>query len=215
MKKALILTKREIVVPTAFGWVLIFTLLALFFTLLIFNIQSYLSPTAPVRGNALIVEGWMRDDAMEMVVDIFNERDYEYVFVTGGVLEEGSFLSDYGTYAHLGAATLNALGIADTFLHSVPAPQVRKDRTLTSALALKEMLEQMDHNFISFDLCSFDVHSRRSGHLFRTVLGKEYTIGIIAIPDSSYDPAKWWNSSAGFRNVVSEGIAYMYARLFF
>jgi hypothetical protein len=33
-------------------------------------------------------------------------------------------------------------------------------------------------------------------------------------PDPEYDPQRWWTSSAGFRSVTGELIAYLYAWVF-
>ena len=40
-------------------------------------------------------------------------------------------------------------------------------------------------------------------------------IGGVALQDVQYDPARWWAASEGVRSVLSEGIAYLYARLLF
>jgi hypothetical protein len=40
-------------------------------------------------------------------------------------------------------------------------------------------------------------------------------VGVLAHPDDRYDPKRWWASSAGFEQVLSEGIAYLYARILF
>jgi hypothetical protein len=38
-------------------------------------------------------------------------------------------------------------------------------------------------------------------------------INSLAYPSPFYEPAKWWASSAGFRTITSEAIAYLYAIL--
>lgn len=55
-----------------------------------------------------------------------------------------------------------------------------------------------------------------------TILGKLsilicfiFVACLIAGKDLSYDTAKWWNSSRGFRTVMNEALAYLYAKLFF
>jgi hypothetical protein len=39
--------------------------------------------------------------------------------------------------------------------------------------------------------------------------------GIIAVPNPDYDAPHWWRYSEGVEDVVKEGVAYLYARLFF
>jgi hypothetical protein len=40
-------------------------------------------------------------------------------------------------------------------------------------------------------------------------------VGIISVPDPDYDASHWWRSSDGVREVLDEGIAYIYAKFFF
>jgi hypothetical protein len=65
------------------------------------------------------------------------------------------------------------------------------------------------------NLYSFGAHARRSRLLYQKALGRKIQVGVIAYPDYHYDPARWWAEGEGFRDVVGEGIAYLYARLLF
>jgi hypothetical protein len=58
-------------------------------------------------------------------------------------------------------------------------------------------------------------HGRRSRMLFRKALGKDYSIGVTCLEESSYDADDWYTCSDGVRSVMGEFIAYVYARLFF
>ncbi|MFP4014936.1 MAG: ElyC/SanA/YdcF family protein, partial [Chitinispirillaceae bacterium] len=200
--------------PTIWGWLLIsiFSLAALW-TVLKFS-HSFLAVSKPVNGEILVVEGWVPDDALEKAAEQFRRGTYRFIAVTGGPLDQGSYLIEYGNYAQLGAATLSKLGIEDSLIVPVSAPAVSRDRTFTSAVALKNWLQKSGEEIGSLDLCSFDAHSRRSALLFRRALGKELKVGVIAIPDPSYDSSNWWRTSMGFRMVVGEGIAYVYALVF-
>jgi hypothetical protein len=40
-------------------------------------------------------------------------------------------------------------------------------------------------------------------------------VGVIAIKPDSYNTSRWWLFSDGVRNVISESIAYLYARFIF
>jgi hypothetical protein len=51
--------------------------------------------------------------------------------------------------------------------------------------------------------------------LFDKLFGERLAVGIIAARVHDYDPHRWWTSSVGFRGVVGETIAYVYARFFF
>jgi len=148
---------------------------------------------------------------MGKAAQIFTSGRYNSIAVTGGPLDQGAYLKEYRTFAHLGAATLVKLGIPDSVIITIPAPAVSRDRTFTSAVALRDWLKNNGDNIKTIDLASFDAHSRRSALLFRKALGKHYAVGIIALPDGSYDSRNWWRSSVGFRMVIGELIAYVYA----
>ena len=40
-------------------------------------------------------------------------------------------------------------------------------------------------------------------------------MGVIAIENREYSPGHWWTYSEGVKEVVSEGVGYLYARFFF
>jgi len=64
----------------------------------------------------------------------------------------------------------------------------------------------------SFNLYSYDAHTRRSRLLFKRVLGSEFEVGSIAHPTISYDPKRWFIFSEGIRTILSETLGYFYAR---
>ena len=65
------------------------------------------------------------------------------------------------------------------------------------------------------DIYSLGTHSRRSWLLFQYVFNPDIAVGIVSIESRSYDSGKWWKSSSGVRSVLSETIAYFYARFIF
>ena len=66
----------------------------------------------------------------------------------------------------------------------------------------------------SIDVVSLGVHARRSWILFAQAFSS-VDVGVIAIKSKEYDPSRWWLFSSGVRNVISESIAYLYARFIF
>ena len=176
------------------------------------HIHGFLSPNAPIEAQVLVVEGWIRDQQFLRVADHLSSRHYDLIIVTGGPLEKGFFLSDYKTHAELGRETLRKLTDRRDII-AVPVPSVQKDRTEAAALALRRWLEANDKGFEKVNIVSSGVHARRSQYLFRRTLGDNYRVGIIAVPSSEYDPKRWWSSSAGFKGVILETLAYLYTRL--
>jgi hypothetical protein len=84
-----------------------------------------------------------------------------------------------------------------------------------AARAVRAWLESSHPAVRAVNLYSMGPHSRRSRLLYQKAFGSRVKVGLIAHPDNSYDPKRWWASSNGFHAVLSEGIAYLYARILF
>ncbi len=162
-----------------------------------------------------MVEGWNSDSAFKTAIAEFHRQGCRKILVTGGPMDRGAPLSEYKTYAELGAAVLIGFGMKPNEVESVPAPQVRRDRTYASAVALAKRFQGETNAPTVFNLVSVGPHCRRSRLLFEKALGEAIQVGVIPAPPDDYDPAHWWRSSQGFRIVSGEIIAYVYARLFF
>ena len=207
--------KRDCWLPTWRGaFLLIFLLLGLG-VWWVLGIHSFLAPNHPIPGGLLVVEGWGPDYAMKAAAEEFARTHYDKLYVTGGPLEWGAALSEYKTYAELGAAILGKLSLATNAVQAVPAPLVQQDRTYNAALALKKYLDQNGIPHPVINLISVGPHARRSRYLFQKAFGKGTTIGIVALEPKGYDPRHWWRSSQGVRVVTGETVAYVYFRLFF
>jgi hypothetical protein len=157
----------------------------------------------------------MPDYALQTVLEEFKRNHYEHLYVTGGPMAQGTHLSAYKTYAQLGAATLISLGLDSNLVQAVPAPTVRQDRTYASAVMLKKWLLAHGIQPTSIQVMTDGCHARRSRLLYQLAMGPDVKIGVSSIPSTEYDPRHWWRYSAGVREVMSEGLAYLYARLLF
>lgn len=179
------------------------------------EVYPFLAVNDPVPGGVLVVEGWLPDYALEETIVEFKRDHYHKLFVTGVPLEEGVPLSEYRSFAELGAAVLVRLGLDTNVVQAVPAPRVRRDRTYACAVALKNWLDQHGTGETNVNVISMGAHTRRTRLLFREALGNGYKVGVICIENRGYDPKRWWESSEGVRGVTGEVIAYGYARLWF
>jgi hypothetical protein len=177
-------------------------------------IHPYLAVTDRLQTSVLVVEGWLPDFALQAALDEFHRGGYREIWVTGGPLERGSPLFEHRTHAELGRVILEKLGAPPGVVRAVPAPKVQKDRTFASAVALRKWWRQQPNPAPAFNVLSTDAHARRTRLLFAKAFGDASRIGIIATPDERYDGARWWRSSDGVRTVLSELIAYTYARIF-
>lgn len=208
-----LIQRKEIWLPTIQGWLFI---LVFFMALMLFtanHIHRFLAPNFPLKADVLVVEGWIEDYALESAMKEFQQGGYQKLITTGTPLEQGYYLSEYKTTAELAAATLIALGFAPEQLVTVPAPKVLRNRTAASAVALGEWISQSKLNIKSINLYSSDVHARRSWLLFKQALAPQIQVGVISVDSDSYNPKQWWIYSAGVRSIISEAIAYFYARL--
>jgi hypothetical protein len=210
-----LLRRRTCWWPTLRGWLL---LLVLFGPLLVFgfrNADAFLAVNDPLPDGVLVVEGWSPDYALEIARTEAQRNPNHNLYVIGGPLEHGAPLSEYKTFAELGAATLRQMGMSNDTVQAVPAPSVRKDRTYAAAVALRNWFRQHGGVPKAINLISLGAHARRSRLMFETAFGSGSRVGIMDVADRDYDSRHWWKSSAGVRSVLDEMIAYGYARFLF
>jgi hypothetical protein len=207
--------RRECVLPTLRGWVVIFLAVGMLAMGALYGIHPFLAKHDPKPGGILVVEGWGSEEVMQEVIDEFKRSRCERIYVTGGPIEDSSPLAEYKTLAEYGAVVLLRLGCDAKVVQAVPTPKVVKDRTYASAAALKKWLKEHNAPAKTINVYSMGAHSRRSRMLFQIAFGDDVEVGVIASPDRDFDPRRWWMSSSGFRSVTAEAIAYVYALLFF
>ena len=210
-----LLRRRQGWVPTWRAWTILLVLVLGFGWLGTRKIYPFLAVNDPHPGGLLVVEGWAPDYALETAVQEFKRNHYDKVCVTGGFLENGAPLSEYKTFAELGAGVLVKLGLSTNEVQAVPSPLVRRDRTYASALSLHRWLEQQSQPATHIHLFTQGAHARRSRLLFEKALGPGVKVSVTAVPMRDFDERHWWRYSAGVRGVISETLAYLYARLLF
>jgi uncharacterized SAM-binding protein YcdF (DUF218 family) len=184
--------------------------------LVLVSIQPFLAVTDRVGANVLVVEGWVHKYAIRTGAEEFKTGSYQRVFTTGGpVVGLGGYINDYQTAASVGADQLKKAGIPDESIQMVPSRVIGRDRTYSSAVALREWFRENNITIQSINVVTEDAHARRTRLLFQRAFGKRVAVGIIAVPNPDYDPKHWWRYSEGLKDVFSEGIAYIYAKFFF
>ena len=209
-----LLCRKECLRLTLAGWLLILLLLGTGGGLILTKIHGFLTPVHPMGGDMLVIEGWLPDAELWKAIARLERGHYRFIVTTGGPLERGGLLSEYHTYAQLSLASLQKMGVGKP-MFAVPSPDVQRDRTYASALALRYWLKIQFPEIRTFDLITAGAHARRSHLLFCKAFGADFNIGIIALPPSSYDASSWWASSAGVRSIIGEGLAWFYAALLF
>jgi len=207
-----ILTRKERWGLSWRGWLLVAStgLAAAYFAFL--NVYPFLATTQRVDTNVLVVEGWIPKYAIHSAV----EGSYQRIFTTGGpVVGNGGYINDYNTAASVGVELLKNFGLPSESLQMVPSRVMDRDRTYSSALALRNWFRDHNTPVRSFNVLTQDFHARRTQLLYQKAFGKGVTIGIIAVPSPDYDSTHWWRYSEGVEEVVTEGVAYLYAKFFF
>jgi len=189
------------------------SLVFIFFVVGFFSIHSFLSVTHRIPAKVMVIEGWLPDYALESALEEFKRDGYERMFTTGGPLDRGSHLREYGTFAGVAAATLLKLGAPADSLTAVPSSERYRNRTYASAVALRDHLRQMGLTNTAFNLFTEGTHARRSWLCFRRAFGPETTVGVIAIENRDYDSSAWWRYSAGVKTILSETLGFTYAWL--
>ncbi|HZQ47449.1 MAG TPA: ElyC/SanA/YdcF family protein [Verrucomicrobiae bacterium] len=178
-------------------------------------IHPFLATTNRTNGGVLVVEAWIPRYGLEQAVAVYKAGGYRKMVASGcSRLDDLSGRTTLSP-AEAAAVELGRYGMGAGSVAAIPCRAEKKDRTYNTALAVKEWLGQSGMTVTSIDVLTLGPHARRSRLLFQKAFGSQVKVGVIAIEDRSYDPAHWWQSSEGVREVIGEGIAYLYARILF
>ena len=209
-------TRRERWGPSWKGFLVIGLVVIGMAGLLTYAVYPFLAVTHRVNADTLVVEGWVHQYAIRAAANEFQAGHYDRVFTTGGpVAGMGGYTNDYNTSANQGAARLRAEGLAPDRVQAIPARISDRDRTYSAARALQNWLSEHHSDVHAINVLTQDVHARRTRLLFEKALGERTSVGVIAVGNPDYDATHWWRYSEGIRDVISETIAYIYAKFFF
>ena len=211
-----LLTRQERLGLSWRGRAVVLLALAGGFLVWLYNVQPFLAETRPVKTNVLVMEGWVPEYAAQRVAEDFLRGNGRMVYSTGGPITGTDGSTNYlHSIAYEGAEMLQSAGVPPDCVQMVPAREVGRDRTYTSAVALRDWFRAHGQTVAALNVYTQDAHARRTRLLFQEAFGPQVAVGIIAVPDPDYDPAHWWRYSEGVRVVLGENIAYLYARLLF
>ena len=211
-----IITRRERWGLSWRGWLVFILAGLLIAVLLLLNIQPFLAKTQRVNANLLVVEGWIHEYAIRSAAMEFQTNHYLKIYTTGGpIVGSDGFTNDFNTSASVGAELLEKIGVSAEFIQMVPSHISGRDRTYSSAIALRDWFREHDMIVRNINVLTEDAHARRTQLLFQKAFGSGVAVGVISIPDPDYDAKHWWRTSEGVREVLGESIAYIYARIFF
>jgi uncharacterized SAM-binding protein YcdF (DUF218 family) len=180
------------------------------------GIHPFLAQTYRVDADVLVVEGWVHPYAIRAAVDEFSTHDYRMVFTTGGpVSGKGGYVNDFQTSASVGAESLVRSGLPSGVVQMVPSHEIGRDRTYSSAVALRNWINDHKVRILGFNIVTEGAHARRSRLMFQRAFGPKVKVGVISIPSPDFDARHWWYYSEGTEEVIGETIGYLYAKFFF
>jgi uncharacterized SAM-binding protein YcdF (DUF218 family) len=198
------------------GWLVFIFAGLLIAVLLLLNIQPFLAKTQRVNANVIVVEGWIHEYAIRAAAKEFKAGSYQKIFTTGGpIVGNGGYVNDFNTSASVGAELLKKNGVPGEQIQMVPSHISGRDRTYSSAVALRDWFHEHNVTVRSINVLTEGAHACRTQLLYQKAFGSGVAVGIISVPDPDYDAKHWWRTSEGVREVLDESIAYIYARIFF
>jgi hypothetical protein len=176
--------------------------------------HPFLAVNGPVTTDTLIVEGWIPSHVLKEAAAEVMRGSYSRVIVVRAAYDMETPLG-VPVAEEFVATRLQRYGVPRERVTSIFYMAAQRDRTYHSALAVKDWFVRNGGIPKSVNLATIGPHARRSWILFKDAFGDSSEVGIVALPDSTYDPKHWWRASEGVREVLGEAIAYVYARFFF
>ena len=210
-----LIRKKERWTLTLRGWGVVLAVFVLGGVVGVHSVFPFLSVHDPLKCELLVVEGWIPDYLIADVKSEFEQGGYKLLVITGTPITKGEPLAEQKTYPELTRAILLKYGWDEETVKAVPCGAALRDRTYSSALALKDWLSSSDSQFKSFNIFSRGSHCRRTRLLYQFAFRDSAQVGVISGKDQRYDGAHWWRSSEGVRDIINESIAYFYARVIF
>jgi hypothetical protein len=207
--------RREIWLPTIWGWLALLLIGAATIVLVARSLHPFLAPNEPVGARMLVVEGWMEPEGLDQAIAAFRSGRYERVVTTGGPIEYWPGLHGPATFAERAADYLKQHGLADASVTAVPTPLSAHDRTFLSAVMVREWAKRSGLTLDALDVFSSGTHARRSGLLYRLAFGPSIEVGVFAARSSDYDANAWWRTSTGARDVLDQAIGLLWVKCFF
>jgi hypothetical protein len=198
------------------GWVAILAVAVI--TLSVVGLRAahpFLATTDRVPAPILVVEGWSPRHTLREAASEFRRGHYENVIVVVASYElegDADLVCDVRESV---AQLLMQLDVPAERIHTVRYEAVEKDRTYHSALAVKRWVAEHAPDVRAINVATAGAHARRSRLLYAKALGARVKVGVIALRDRGHDPAHWWRSSEGIREVPFEALAYLYVRFVF
>ena len=210
-----VLVRRECWTLTPLGWLIAIAVAVAAGVIGTSAAYPFLAVTERAQGEVLVVEGWIPTGAIREAAAEFGRGQYRHLVVAVGVVNGKTDLdSVWDKGGHL-VGWFKEYGTPLQSIHAIEFETGDRDRTYHGALAVREWLAVHAPDVKAIDVVTIAPHARRSRLLYERAFGRGIAVGVIALRSGGYDPAHWWRSSEGIREVPFEAIAYLYARFLF
>lgn len=207
--------RREVVLPTLWGLLLLATLLALLAWAAALAAQPFFAINEPVKGangrgaRVLVIEGWVGEPELDQALALIRKGQYERVITAGGPIPS---FSPFANFAERAADYLRRKGLVDLPLDAVPSPRSLQDRTYLSALKVREWADAAKVPLDTVDVFTYDMHARRTRLLYRMALGNSSSVGVLAAYPTDLDSRRWWTNSYSLKILIGEVLSLAWTK---
>jgi hypothetical protein len=198
------------------------------------TLHDFLAVNRPLGQDILVVEAWLRKEWLAQVPSALKSGHYRYLVVVGPPAE----ISDETSSADVAGSELEKFGCDPSIIVKIRVPfqstvrsfaipfvvppycffflsfQVSR-RTYADALAVSEWLKSSRIPTQGVDVFTVSVHARKSWNFFQHAIGDKCPVGVIAVPETLYNPRYWLFSREGIWLVPYNLIGYLYAKSIF
>ena len=121
----------------------------------------------------------------EIIIDhkIIIPYKYNSVYYIGSLDEKNRIINNFNSNAEYTRNELIRIGVDPSSIVAVPGEKTYINRTLKSILAFRDWLKTSKYKVKGINIISSGPHARRTWMIYNKVLGKDYNIGIISLPD--------------------------------
>jgi uncharacterized SAM-binding protein YcdF (DUF218 family) len=177
--------------------------------------ESFLSLTDRLPAEVLVVEGWIGANGVRAAAAEFRGGGYRYVVATGSQPDDDRGWQEPGwSYAQGAANELARSGIPMEKIIVALARDTERQRTYESAVAVSRKLRSLSIDPKYLNVFTWGPHARRSRLVFEKVCAQHTGIGVVSWVPVAEEDKRWWLSSEGAREFLTESAGYLF-ELFF
>jgi len=209
-----LIRQRLMYVPTWLGWLCLLGAAAVVVRLCLAGPYPLLAVTERVPASVLVVEGWVSDFALRDALAEFRHGGYERLVTAGGPLGYGYTVGGTTNYAQSAGLILRSFGADTNRMVVAPGRFTFRNRTYNAARSVQTRLQEISVPIHGIVVFSQGPHARRTRLVYQKVFGPGVSVGVISRPSDEYDGARWWQTSEGAKEVITEGLGWLFERLF-